>query len=122
MKLIFLDFWKVEVVQDKIFQNGTVFWALRSFCNKGDDNRQVSFNFVSLFKFYWAKCFQKFFDKKFRMKDVSCLFVRVINDKDNKVENWVDEDVKILFRLFFTKDAKIFNEIFEKLLWEKFLL
>lgn len=50
------------------------------------------------------------------MKEFGCLFVSVVDDEDNEVEDWVDEHVEILLGLFFTEKAEVLDEVFEKLL------
>lgn len=54
------------------------------------------------------------------MKDIGSVFIRIIDDKDNKVEDGIDEHVEISLGLFFAEDDEILDEIFEKLLCEKF--
>ena len=49
------------------------------------------------------------------MENIGSLFVRVVNDENNKVEDWINEHVEILLGLFFTKNVEILNEVFKKL-------
>jgi len=50
------------------------------------------------------------------VENIGSLFVRVVNDENNKVEDWINEHVEILLGLFFTKNVEILNEVFKKLL------
>jgi len=50
------------------------------------------------------------------MKNARYLFIRVVDDENNKVKDWIDKHIEILLSLFFTENRKVLNEIFEKLL------